>query len=199
MDVVFYPALFPPVSYMAWWVSNTSSWSSSPHFQKGSWVNRYRILGPNGVQDLSAPIIHASKGPIKEVRLEHRNSWAEKEWRAIKTAYSNASFFEALEFELSNIVTRQHEFLIDRLEEAMHWTLEQLLEPSLIIVDESVSPDERISPKGKPESAEYRQVFKDRHGFQGHLSILDLLMNEGPLAHETLLQQNELFPYSEKP
>ncbi len=200
MNVQFIPALFPPVAYMAAWIDSEHQWNSETVYFKSWWLNRYRILGPNGVQDISAPVVKNSlKGAIKNVRLDHQSSWTEKEWRAIRTAYSNASFYEALEHELQPIITRKHQFLMDRIEEGMNWVSSQL----------NISPPQDVAtgdtwrgnwgPKDSPQSISYRQVFQIRHGFQPNLSILDLLMNEGPLSQDILHQQKQLGPFNPSP
>ncbi|NVK26444.1 MAG: WbqC family protein [Flavobacteriia bacterium] len=195
---VFYPALFPPTSYMAWMISEKASWNTAAAFQKGSWRNRYRIYGPNGPMDLSAPIDHSSdKSCLTNIKLEHRNNWTQKEWRAIQTAYRNASFFEAIEDELSRIILKEHEFLLERMEDSMAWLCEQLrIETPEVSVNQPLELSE-IKPSRKVAGVEYRQVFKHKHGFQSNLSTLDLIMNEGPLAHDILLQQSVFFPFTQ--
>ncbi|KAB2814611.1 WbqC family protein [Phaeocystidibacter luteus] len=196
---VFYPALFPPTSYMAWLISEKASWNTAAAFQKGSWRNRYRIYGPNGTMDLSAPIDHSSdKSSLSNIKLERRNNWTEKEWRALQTAYRNASFFEAIEDELSRIILKEHDFLLDRIEEAMNWMCGQLRCDAP--ADSSEQPLELMSikPSKAVDGVEYRQVFSHKHGFQSNLSTLDLLMNEGPLAYDILQRQAKLFPFSQE-
>lgn len=193
---VFYPALFPPVPYMAWLLGNTANWNLDSKFEKGSWRNRYRIYGPNGVQDLSAPLDHSSnKSVFKDIRLEHRNNWTEKEWRAIVTAYKNASFFEAMEEELGAIVRKEHVFLVDRVKESMAWICEQLNVNTPQESSDRPFPLTEIKPSVTDfNSVPYRQVFQLKHGFQSNLSILDLLLNEGPLAYDVLQFQNKTTP-----
>lgn len=190
MSTVLYPVPLPPISYMALWVKGQCQWNTVAAYRKRTWRNRYRILGPNGPQDLSFPLVHSTaKGSFVDLRLEHRNDWCDKEWRSIETAYRNASFFEALAPDLEPIIREPHDFLLERNKALMQWTLIQLQidgpwSESMEEIDERL-----VSPPSvaAPELPTYRQVFQMRHGFTPNLSILDLLMNEGPLAHDYLV------------
>lgn len=203
---LFDPALFPPVSYMAAWMAGNAAWDSNAAFKKRNWHNRFRILGPNGPQDLSAPVVRDStRGPQTEAHLEHRNNWTNKHWRAIETAYRSAPFFEALAPELESIMTEQHELLISRQAAAMKWALAMLCEPAPddLVVSSSATPwrDTIEQPPFIPASFRedlppYPQVFSERHGFIPDLSIVDLLMNEGPGAPGYLLSVQEKIMWS---
>lgn len=194
---VLYPALLPPIAYMAWVAHEGAVWNTMAPFDKRSWRNRYRIYGPHGPQDLSAPIVKESLGgPLREVRLEHRGNWAEKEWRAIESSYRKASFFEALADELYAIISTEHDFLIDRIEESMNWVCESLRIDKVEDSNERTWNLKPIKPSADVPGVEYRQVFAHVGGFRSHLSILDLLMNEGPLSYDILKDQASLFPAS---
>ncbi len=194
-EVVLYPALFPPTIYMAWLVEEGLDWNTSAKFDKRSWRNRYRILGPHGPQDLSAPIIQAStKGSLRDVQLEQRGNWGEKEWRAIESSYRKASFFEALADELSPIVRKEHTFLIDRIEESMQWVTRSLNIEMPAESSGRVHSLKAIKPSANIECISYRQVFAHSLGFHGNMSIIDLLMNEGPLSYDILREQAAQYP-----
>lgn len=188
------PALFPPISYMSVWVCEDVAWNVERKFEKRSWRNRYRILGPNGAQDMSAQINHQSdKSTFSSVELDHKHDWVGKEWKSIETAYRNAAFFEALAPELEPIVTHPHLTLLERCEDAMKWVLQQLqLSTAIESSGELPLYPELMKPSEEFSSISYRQVFASKHGFVGNLSVLDLLMNEGPLAYDLLVEQYAL-------
>lgn len=185
------PCLFPPISYMSMWVSESCAWNVSTKYEKRTWRNRYRILGPNGPQDISAPISHSSnKSVFSEVELDHRHDWVSKEWKSIETAYRNAAFFEALAPELETLITTPHKTLLERCSAAMFWVCSQLqISSEIDFATERADELPHLSPSKEVSGIPYRQVFNSKHGFVAGLSILDLLMNEGPLAYDILREQ----------
>lgn len=188
------PALFPPIVYMSLWIGEDVAWNVERKYEKRSWRNRYRILGPNGAQDLSAQIYHQSdKSVFSKLELDHKHDWVNKEWKSIETAYRNAAFFEALSPELQPIVSHPHSSLLERCEASMKWVLEQLQLPTSLEYNDGLPMHPTVmKPNEKFDTIAYRQVFASKHGFIGNLSVLDLLMNEGPLAYDILTEQYEL-------
>lgn len=186
------PSLFPPIHYMALWIGENGMWNVHQKFEKQSWRNRFRILGPNGAQDLSAPINHQSdKTDFSKVALDHTHPWVDKEWKSIETAYRNSSFFEALAPELEPIIKKEHTLLLDRCTETMNWVLQQLRWVAPIASsEEQITHEFIMKSRFQSEGVEYRQVFQYKNPFVKGLSVLDLLMNEGPLALDILETQN---------
>lgn len=65
-------------------------------FEKGSYTNRNKILGPNGAQWITVPVLTSSnfKSRITELQISKLNRWRTKMIRSIETCYSGAPFFK---------------------------------------------------------------------------------------------------------
>lgn len=165
------------------------------NYQKGSYRNRARIVGANGVERLSVPLRsgkHQQKA-IREVEIAYDEPWQLVHWRAIKTAYGSAAYFEHYADSIQDILNTKHQYLFD-----LNWSFLDFLcgsiglkMPSLsqsyekIPLDiqdmrNSVLPNQEDDINFRP--LPYFQVFDDRHGFVSNLSTLDLLFAMGPDA-----------------
>ena len=103
-------AFFPPVSWFAaaakdWGrvvVTNPSSFcdvylEAHENFQKQSYRNRCIIASANGPEAISVPVVHDGDifhTPITEIRVDYKDQWVKKAWRAIESAYSTSAYFE---------------------------------------------------------------------------------------------------------
>ena len=70
-------AYLPPISYMAFLVKERAmQLEHFEHFEKQSYRNRCTIYGPNGLQNLTVPVVHATKRePIKDLRISYAENW----------------------------------------------------------------------------------------------------------------------------
>ncbi len=196
MEVCFSTAYLPPI---AWYraarryeVIGLEAWES---WQKQSYRNRCYILGPNGAQMLNIPIVHnENKKHIGSVEISYREDWQHTHWQAIKTAYGNAPFYEVLAPSLKDFYRMQSERLFDWNRQLIEWSLHWLRAEIKMIPTQSWQREyprdyrEYFHPKRQDTDGftTYPQVFDDVMPFQPNLSILDLLMNEGPAAYDYL-------------
>src|SRR5688572_3856586 len=68
------------------------------NYSKQSFRNRTEILSANGVLSLSIPVIHtSSKQLTRNLRINYKENWQIRHWRAITSAYNNSPFFEYFE------------------------------------------------------------------------------------------------------
>ena len=168
------------------------------HYVKRSYRNRCRILGSNGVLNLSVPVKKPSgKVPMKDVTIDYSKHWAHQHWHSIKSAYGSAPFFDHFSGDLAKLLNSRFDSLVE-LNLATHHFVEFCLgeripyELSNEYVDRSLPVDLRTEFKGsssllgKAAPKGYVQVFADRFKFEPNLSILDLVFNEGPLALDRL-------------
>ena len=174
------------------------------HYQKQTYRNRCRILGPNGIISLSIPVIkvHGTKSYLRDIRIDYTGSWNRNHWRSLVAAYASSPYFGLLADELVPYYERKYEYLIDLNIELLERTLKVMglnipasCSSSFTEMDPDGDPRQFIHPKKKESvedpdflSIEYHQVFSDRFGFVPNLSILDLLFNEGPNATGILRQ-----------
>ncbi len=109
-------AYLPSIAWCsAFWNADKVTLEAWEHYQKGSLRNRAHIAGPNGVQLLSIPLLKGKnqQTPIREVRIANHEQWQRQHWRAIKTAYGNAPYFEHYADGLEAFYEREYEFLFD--------------------------------------------------------------------------------------
>lgn len=187
----------PPIPAMAvWYYFDEVIIESHESFSKQSYRNRCEINTANSINKLVVPVHQGNSNiPIREIRIDNKQSWAKNHWRSIISAYGKAPFFEHYESDLGMILQKKFQFLFDLNMEIFHLLKKILnLEKSLNFSDDyqkSYSEDlsdirSQIHPKKKPfslefyHSVEYIQVFGNR--FTGDLSIIDLIFCEGPNA-----------------
>lgn len=188
--------LFPPVS---WWRQIMPCDEVLLHheepFRKMTWRNRYRIATANGPLLLSIPVVggRTLKAPIGEVLIDYKQDWQKQHWRSLFSAYGRAPFFEHYGPVLERLLQQQTNRLTDFNFAALQWIVKELrLDVQIKTLDEGTNQDIALNlmqatfAEGE-EKQHYTQVFEDRHGFLPNLSILDLLMNEGPAAKRLLL------------
>ena len=169
-------------------------------FQKMSFRNRYVIAGANGIQSLTVPLIggREQKNLIKEVRIDNTTDWKTKHWRSLLSAYSKAPFFEYYGQEIKNLIFSEEEFLFELNIKILAWAcnvlkvnvLVEFTKAFLHQYEEEFDFRNCLLPKSF-QNPEYRvrhypQVFEDRIGFQPNLSIIDLILCEGPNAKSLL-------------
>lgn len=181
MDVLrFSTAYLPPVSWCAvFWNARSLTLESCETYQKGSWRNRCRIAGPNGVQLLSIPLEKGKNNglPIREVRIANDEPWQRQHWRSITTAYGNAPFFEHYADEIRPFYDKKVAFLFD-----FNLELFQLVICKKLGWQGEIRFSEQFEPEMTPIPANYfrySQVFEEKHGFIPDLSVLDLLFCAG--------------------
>lgn len=203
-------AFFPPVSWFAaaakdWGrvvVTNPSSFcdvylEAHENFQKQSYRNRCIIASANGPEAISVPVVHDGDifhTPITEIRVDYKDQWVKKAWRAIESAYSTSAYFEYYKDDIYAILSsgiptlwdlnlRIIEFFIQKIRLGIH------IVPTESYASAGNALDYRnvIHPKRQNTILKdldmekpYFQVFAGKYGFQSDLSVMDLLFNEGP-------------------
>jgi len=168
------------------------------HFPKQSYRNRCDILSADGILSLSIPVKkpNGSKTPTDEILLANEENWRARHWRAVKTAYQSAPYFDYYGVEVHDLIHRNDERLLDFNDAIASRILEWLDLP--IQTDHttefySIQPDdprETFVDKNKNnqfEQSQYIQVFPSEQSFTPNISILDAVMCTGPLARNLLL------------
>ena len=178
-------AYFPPIEYFAQLAKCSVFIDGTEHYQKQSWRNRCRILGANGPEDLRFPVVHDGKRAITEVLVDYRTDWVRRSEYAIETAYYSSPFFEYYRDELFAILDSHPQTLWELNSRITEFFCRKIGIPSPGVLLEAPQGEvERIIIHPKVPSCwqerPYWQVFRDKFGFVGGLSIMDLLFNEGP-------------------
>ncbi len=192
---VFSSCYLPPIIYFKQLLTaDDCIIDLNEYFVKQTYRNRCTILGADGKLDLVVPIHKRnSKQLMKDVRLSNDENWQKIHWKSIEAAYRSSPYFEFYEDSFYPFYNKKkHTFLTDFNLELMNTICPLLKIPTSINLSEQyIEPSEeiidfrtKISPKNKSlaemKQPSYIQVFSDKLGFQKHLSIVDLLFNEGP-------------------
>ena len=162
------------------------------NYCKQTYRNRCLIATAGGVQTLTVPIVKSTspKQLMKDVRISDHGEWRHQHWNALESAYMNSPFFMYYQDDFRPFYEKKYEFLIDFNTELTLLILKlagidkpvRLTESYIRNTDDI--PDLRylIEPgKNEPQTPkEYWQVFKQKYGFIGNLSAVDLLFNMGP-------------------
>jgi len=166
-------------------------------YQKQSYRNRSCILAGDGVQMLQVPVVHSASMRIRDVQVDWSTPWLVRTQRALDAAYYTSAYYEYYRDELFEVMAGRSFLLWDWNLSLIRFLLEKtgvactLLPTDSFVPPETVEDDFRFTVHPKRPNAvlatlglerPYYQVFRDRFGFTPHLSVLDLLFNEGPDA-----------------
>jgi len=167
----------PPVSWFIG-VYDSEEWQLGLEstFSKQTLRNRSYIGSFQGAQLVSIPLINQStKGTYAEVKIDYSVNWQNQLCNALQTSYGKSPFFEYYDYLLFPLIKEKPAFLWDYNLNLLTMILRCLkAQKSLSFID-SEFVDEQFSL----ETPSYYQVFNDKQAFIPHLSILDLLFNEG--------------------
>lgn len=199
MNINLSSAYLPPIQYIARFQNqNHIIIEQYDNYIKQSYRNRCLIMAANGVMPLSIPVEHASgeKTLMKDIRIAQHGNWQHLHWNAIVSAYNSSPFFEYYADDFAHFYHKHYNFLQDLNNDILTLILSLigLDNYSLSFTDEykielnSEHQDLRdlIHPKKKYQQVDpdftpvtYYQVFDQKFGFTGNMSVIDLLFNMG--------------------
>ena len=191
----------PSVEYVARLLREECVIDLGENYVKRSERNRAAILSANGVMQLTVHVENANRPrqPMRDVKIDYSKRWQHQHWVSILSAYKSSPYFDHFALYLEPFYKREWRFLVvDNIEHTQ--TLLRLLGVSreLPLSERYVRATEgdvdlRPKQKGSTFVAEpYFQVFSDRMPFAENLSILDLLLCEGPSAIDAVLMRCRL-------
>jgi len=164
------------------------------HFVKGSYRNRCYILGANGPQRLSIPLVKGKhqQTAMEDVLICNDINWQKIHWQALRSAYKKSPFFEFYEDLFYPFYHRRFENLFAYNLQLLHLLFSILrLKKEIVLTANYIHPGTNgfadfrsvISPKKEtPQHISlpvYTQVFSDRFQFYENLSIIDFICNSG--------------------
>ena len=195
-SLAIFPLFYlPPVSYFTALKAQDFNiqLEKHEHFPKQTNRNRASIASPNGILDLTIPVIKGSKmhTPIKDVKISYDLKWQRLHWLSLQTCYRSSAYFEFYEDGLAPFYQQKFEYLFDYNLQLLEWLCKQLkVSPALSFNEEyekelPLDLDFRNQFSSKktapaPQTKSYFQVFSDRNEFIPNLSMVDLLFNQGP-------------------
>lgn len=161
-------------------------------FQKQSYRSRCVILATNGPLSLSLLINHDDgRNSIQTTTIDYKHNWLVPFWRTLEAAYKRAPYFDYFEDVFKPILFEEEKSLYSLNQSIIDASLKFLgVEKGIQVTndfiqeyDASLFLDLRgaIHPKKNTVSREfmpYHQNFGET--FFENLSIIDLIMNEGP-------------------
>lgn len=166
------------------------------HFVKQTLRSRCEISGPNGVQVLSLATTkkNGSKTSMKDVEIVS-NSWQKIHWKSIEAAYASSPYFDYYGEEILELIHSKTTSLIELnkliTNRILLWLdLDMALDYSDEYVEGTMQNDYRNDDFTLPEHETfppYTQVFESKDKCIKNLSILDLILNEGPLARNWIV------------
>lgn len=164
------------------------------HFEKQTFRNRTNFLSSQQVETLTVPLIGANKKiNSKAILIDNSQLWTNKHWRTLKTCYGKAPYFEFFADEFYEVYARIHETLWELNLSFLTKCLRMMQIKLNITESDSYKKDVNenvidcrslINPKKAQflkkvyRIAEYNQSFGNT--FEANLSVVDLIMNEGP-------------------
>ena len=169
-------------------------------FTKMSFKNRMVILSAQGPLNLTIPILggREQKTPIKDILIAYDAPWQAQHFKAIKTCYKRAPYFEYYETDIEKLYTTKKEYLVDFLEDC-HQFIQKSIKGKWELIDCKENKNEEAVKEilpWQPNNYEqfaiqrsYMQVFESTNGFIANLSILDWLFCAG--GKEISIQLNE--------
>jgi len=188
---LFIPTYFSPISqYHAILNSNSITFEVEDNYQKQTYRNRCYIYGANGKQLLNIPVSipkSSKKTKSKDILVENSN-WQKQHYKSFEAAYNHSPFFEFYKDDLQKIFSKKYTYLLDVNLDSFNFiknALELPIEYKFSKTYEENKPDdfrELADSKKKVEISflSYIQMFDQKFGFLKNLSILDLLVMEGP-------------------
>lgn len=192
---VYSSAYFPSLAYVNALFHNSSVVIDlQEHFVKQSIRTRTEILGANGIIQLNVPFVHSAnlKQTVLDVKIDYSTNWQTAHWRSIASAYASAPYFEHYAFDIQALFKQQYQYLHELNSAVLIWIDHALglqLDIALSTAFTAQTPTDKKAwlTRDKCATRAYQQVFGDKKNFVENLSVLDGLMNEGPLLRTYFL------------
>lgn len=165
-------------------------------FPKQTFRNRAYFLTSNKIQPLIVPVKYSNGDITDQVRIDYSQRWVKDHWGAFYSAYGKAPFFEFFGEEFKMIWNGEYERLVDLNMHFMKLVFKVLqLDSKISFTTEFqkqykndyrnvISPKKPFSDRKIYQPSPYSQLFGDT--FVPNLSIIDLIMCEGPNAAQIL-------------
>ena len=95
------------------------------YYQKMSFRSRCRIVGAEGMIDLSVPLLKGrdQKTIMKDVRISGLQPWQARHWKTIVSCYNRSPWFEFYRDELEELYKKSFVYLLDWNLACFEWAL----------------------------------------------------------------------------
>ncbi len=202
-SILLSTAYFPPISWMAS-VIQSESISIEIHetFPKQTYRNRCNIATASGILGLTVPVKKTNGNHTKteDILIDYSTGWQQLHWRSVVTAYNKSPYFLYYRDLLEPIFEKKHQSLVELNDELISlllkalgchskklvYTREYFHEVDMADLRNTFHPKLNRTDHNPVAMPRYIQVFEEKLGFIPDLSIIDLLFNLGPEAHDYL-------------
>jgi hypothetical protein len=192
----------PSVEYVARLLREQCVIDVGENYVKRSERNRAYILSANKVMPLTVNVVGGNRPrlPMRDVEIDYSKRWQHQHWVSIVSAYKSSPYFDHYAPYLEPFYHREWRYLVDYNRELLELLLRLLGSPMELPLSEQYvearEGDLDLRPKHREGSTfvaePYFQNFSERMPFQPNLSVLDLLLCEGPSAIDGVLMRCQL-------
>jgi hypothetical protein len=192
----------PSVEYVARLLREQCVIDVGENYVKRSKRNRAYILSANKVMPLTVNVVGGNRPrlPMRDVEIDYSKRWQHQHWVSIVSAYKSSPYFDHYAPYLEPFYRREWRYLVDYNRELLELLLRLLGSPIALPLSEQYvearEGDLDLRPKHREGSTfvaePYFQNFSERMPFQPNLSVLDLLLCEGPSAIDGVLMRCQL-------
>ena len=188
-------AYFPSLAYIRTLLNHSDICIDlQEHYVKQSIRTRAEILGANGILQLNVPIIHVAqaKQTVAALQIDNSKNWQAEHLRTITSAYANAPYFDHYTYDIQLIFKQRYLYVFELNKAILEWinsALDLQLKISWSTEFTGQTPTDKKAWLGRVPHATkaYQQVFSGQQKFVQNLSVLDGLMNEGPMLRAHFL------------
>lgn len=164
-------------------------------FRRSTFRNRMMVPASNGIIQLSIPIVGGRdcKLPYTEVMIDYKSDWQRNHFHTLRTVYGSAPWFVHYRAELKTLFSQKPIYLYEWNMMCLDWVIKKTKLTNQITIHGNKNPEittyldkvdfflpSNYNASEKGPFLEYPQVFIENIGFKPNMSILDLLLNEGP-------------------
>jgi WbqC-like protein family. len=199
-----------PFPNLCWWAYACTAdeivFDEAEHFEKMTYRNRYYITGPNGLIQLSIPLLggRGQRSTMRDMHICNKDRWQVQHWRTLVSVYNRAAYFQHYAPGLEALYQQKFERLTGFNLASIHWLKQQLKAGFTETAADSYKKEyadmaadlrHRFKPKAEKQGIDthvYYQLFSERNGFLPNLSMLDLLFSEGPHAMQWIRSHKEM-------
>ena len=171
-------------------------------FVKQTYRNRAEICSEKGITPLIIPLEKGknSKQHMLDVRVSYAENWQALHYKTICSAYGKAAYFEHYRPELEILFSKRPSFLcewnrlwLDFFSTEFELPLHAVFYSSTYVEAKNEDNDLRVMMDPKIDihfqHQAYYNLFFDKFPQPQNLSVIDLLMNEGPRGRAVLLHR----------